>query len=203
MHFALNHSRVMLLHYNGQDGLAWSTTHLCRVTSDPGHPNSQFEQEFFWELFLKECYPTADNSLWIGCNDIEEEGKWQHCPVKGETNAYANWAEDEPNNDYGEQDCGAIWFVENGKWDNQVCTFDDNYALCEIPVNSTPVSNPSLTDNNTALLTPRCLLYYTMEELLGNGKGAASCQSHPRCHSFTMPEQDGGKMVCPGSSKGQ
>ena len=35
-----------------------------------------------------------------------EEGNWQHCPLKGDTNAYENWADEEPNDYNGGEDCG-------------------------------------------------------------------------------------------------
>ncbi len=100
-------------------------------------PNSRSEQDYIWELFQKEFDPTPSTSLWIGCNDIEEEGKWQHCPLKGETNAYENWAEGEPNS-RRQANCGQMWFSVSGKWDDHVCSYNENYAICKQPVSKTP-----------------------------------------------------------------
>ena len=100
-------------------------------------PNSKSEQDYIWELFLKGFDQTPDASLWIGCNDIEEEGNWQHCPLKGETNAYENWAEEEPNNNNYEADCGSLWVARNGKWDDYPCNAE-RYAVCETTVSNTP-----------------------------------------------------------------
>ena len=71
-------------------------------------PNSKSEQDYIWELVLKEFDQIPDASLWIGCN---EEGNWQHCPLKGEPNAYENWADGQPEG--GE--CGALWSDKHGK----------------------------------------------------------------------------------------
>ena len=99
-------------------------------------PKTQSEQDYIWELFLKEFDQNPSTDLWIGCNDIEEEGNWQHCPLKGETNAFENWAEEEPNNDYG-ADCGLLWVDRNGKWDDYPCN-EEIYAVCETTVSNTP-----------------------------------------------------------------
>ncbi|XP_033625712.1 low affinity immunoglobulin epsilon Fc receptor-like [Asterias rubens] len=161
-------------------------------------PNSQSEQNYIWELILNKFNQTPATDLWIGCNDIEEEGNWQHCPLKGEINAYENWANMEPNNDGG-ADCGALRVSRRGQWDDQQCTHYVNYALCEIPAINTPVSSPLM--NNPRRLTPQCLLHYAMEGLLGNGKGTVLCRSHTRCHSFILTENDGRNSVCRTSNK--
>ncbi|XP_071784871.1 echinoidin-like [Asterias amurensis] len=100
-------------------------------------PNSKSEQDYIWELFLKGFDQTPDASVWIGCNDIEEEGNWQHCPLKGETDAYDNWKDGELN-DYGPgEDCGVMWRGFDGKWADHICS-DQNYAVCETTVSNTP-----------------------------------------------------------------
>ncbi|XP_033630285.1 CD209 antigen-like protein E [Asterias rubens] len=81
-------------------------------------PNSQSEQDYIWELFLKEPDLTTNDHLWIGCNDILEEGNWQYCPLNGDdTKAYENWADEEPNDYNGGEDCGVQdkrrgWYME-------------------------------------------------------------------------------------------
>ena len=60
-------------------------------------PNSQTEQTFIWEMFLEFFNATTPTKgLWIGCNDIQEAGKWQHCPLKDESDVYQNWEEGRP-----------------------------------------------------------------------------------------------------------
>ncbi|XP_033646719.1 C-type lectin domain family 4 member E-like [Asterias rubens] len=95
-------------------------------------PDLQSEQDYIWELFLAEFNPTADTFLWIGCNDIEEEGNWQHCPLKGETNAYKNWKYGEPNN-AGNEDCGNQYMKNNGQWSDVECD-RKGFAICELHV---------------------------------------------------------------------
>ncbi len=124
-------------------------------------PNSQSEQAYIRDLFLKEFDQHPFTELWIGCNDIEEEGNWQHCPLKGDTNGYENWASGEPNNDFS-SDCGTMLLNVNGHWDDYPCT-NELYAVCELPVCS-------------RRLTPQCLLQHAMEKsdmLCGKG-----CRSH-------------------------
>ncbi len=138
-------------------------------------PNSQSEQDYIWELLQKEPDPTSSDRVWIGCNDIEEEGKWQHCPLKDETNAYENWGDGEPNDFAGREDCGVQENVKNGKWNDGECGISC-FAICELPVCS------------GGRLTPQCLIHHAMEELLGECVGSCGkvCRSHPRCHSFTL-----------------
>ncbi|XP_071797655.1 echinoidin-like [Asterias amurensis] len=150
-------------------------------------PNSQSEQDDIWELFLKEPDLTPDDHLWIGCNDIEEEGNWQHCPLKGDdTKAYENWADEEPNDYNGGEDCCVQDKRRGGTWNDDDCEAS-NCAVCKLPVSS------------GGRLTPQCLLHHAMEEFMGEGVGSCgkACRSHPRCHSFNLPKQAGGKMVCP------
>ncbi|XP_033627303.1 hepatic lectin-like [Asterias rubens] len=154
-------------------------------------PNSQSEENYIYrKLFQKNFDQAQGAELWIGCNDIEEEGKWQDCPLKGETNGYENWGIGEPSYG-GDSDCGHIW---QDQWDDTDCYYP-KYAICERHV-STPVSTTQ-TDIN-GRLTPQCLLHHAMKELMGNGVASCgkSCRSHPRCHSFKLMEQD-----CPPGNK--
>ncbi|XP_071789631.1 perlucin-like protein [Asterias amurensis] len=157
-------------------------------------PNSQSEQDYIWELFLNEFDQKPDTSLWFGCNDIEEEGNWQHCPLKGENNGYENWAIGEPNN-IPESDCVKMWYTRNGLWDDTQCSREDEYAVCEQHV-KTPSVPTTLPDIN-GRLTPQCLLHHAMRELMGNGVVSCgkSCRSHPLCYSFNLLELD-----CPPSN---
>ncbi|XP_071784869.1 C-type lectin domain family 10 member A-like [Asterias amurensis] len=100
-------------------------------------PNSKSEQEYIWELFLKGFDQTPDASLWIGCNDIEKEGNWKHCPLKGETKAYENWQDGEPNDYESGEDCGKMGSYFHGKWNDNTCN-EENYAVCEITFSKTP-----------------------------------------------------------------
>ncbi|XP_071789715.1 L-selectin-like [Asterias amurensis] len=149
-------------------------------------PNSQSEEnDIYRELFQKNLDQTQGAELWICCNDIEEERKWQDCPLKDETNGYENWGIGQPSDRYKMYNCGQIW---RDQWDDTDC-YDPKYAICERHV-STPVSTTLPGINGR--LTPQCLLHHAMKELMGNGVVSCgkSCRSHPRCHSFNLIEQD-------------
>ncbi|XP_033625721.1 perlucin-like protein [Asterias rubens] len=132
-----------------------------RSRANLAYPTSQPEQDYIWELFQNK-FPSTD--LWIGCNDIEEEGNWQECPMKSGTNGYANWGDGEPNDQY-ESDCGLIRLSNNGLWDDYPCTHG-LFAVCKLPVCS-------------VRLTPKCLLRHAMEELEKSCSGKG-CRSHPQ-----------------------
>ncbi|XP_071804151.1 snaclec bothroinsularin subunit beta-like [Asterias amurensis] len=147
-------------------------------------PNSQSEQDYIWELFLNAFDPTSPSThLWIGCNDIGEDGQWQHCPLKGQTDSYENWKGGQPSSHIDNLKGCAVVRSTNGQWVGQDCFDDINYAVCEFPVSDTMESSCKQTGPDD-LLTPRCLLYLSMAEL-SDGK---SCCSHPRCHSFSSAE---------------
>ncbi|XP_071784915.1 echinoidin-like [Asterias amurensis] len=137
------------------------------------YPTSQSEQDYIWDLFLKK---TPDVSLWLGCNDLEVEGNWQHCPLKGDgSGAYENWQDGEPNGFSDGDDCGMMKLSINGEWDDDLCTYEV-FAVCKLPVCS-------------VRLTPKCLLRHAMEELQKSVVSCGeACRSHPRCHSFNLLE---------------
>ncbi|XP_071804755.1 perlucin-like protein [Asterias amurensis] len=164
-------------------------------------PNSLPERSFVWEVFSQLLGHQPDYELWIGCNDIEEEGNWYPCPLKGD-NGYENWKVGEPSG----ANCAQMRITSDGEWEDADCT-EYKYAVCEQQgkttgtqhVETTMVPTTTQTDSSLGRLTPQCLLRHAMEELLGDG-GVGSCgkacRSHPRCHSFNLPKQNGGKMVC-------
>jgi len=64
--------------------------------------------------------------VWIGANDLLQEGKWMW--TDGTLLAYKNWHKNEPNNYGGREDCGALW---NGmKWNDWFCS-SKAYYICE------------------------------------------------------------------------
>jgi hypothetical protein len=64
--------------------------------------------------------------VWIGANDLLQEGKWMW--TDGSLLAYKNWHKNEPNNYGGREDCGALW---NGmKWNDWFCS-SKAYYICE------------------------------------------------------------------------
>ena len=66
-----------------------------------------------------------------------------------------------------------------------------------IPVNSvTPIF--CLQTGNDGRFTSQCLFNHVTKEQAGNGivSCGKACRSDPRCRSFNLLEQEGGKMVC-------
>ncbi|MBN2695071.1 VCBS repeat-containing protein [bacterium] len=65
-------------------------------------------------------------ATYIALTDIREEGSfvWE----SGSSYEYSNWAENEPNNSSGNENCGALY--TNGKWNDLPCHTLRNY-ICE------------------------------------------------------------------------
>ncbi|XP_038049774.1 C-type lectin domain family 10 member A-like [Patiria miniata] len=161
-------------------------------------PNSLEEQTFIWELLQWEFYPDGPgNGAWIGCNDIDWEGDWQNCPLRGDdTNAYQNWREGKPDNQRGGADCALMVNSAGGKWGNQLCT-NPRYATCELAIidydplfclqigTHGHIISPCLTDNHVL-----------MEFDQGLESCGMACLSHPKCSSFNLKDQGQGKTVC-------
>ena len=151
-------------------------------------PNSPSEQEYMLGLVPDTLKVNLSNpiQLWIGCNDIEEEGKWKHCPLRGKNDSYENWGDDQPSGTYDNSvNCAVFWYT-SGKWHDRRCTDDTNYAVCELPVGQTPEFCKRTGPDDR--LTPRCLLHHAMAEL-SDGKSCRS-RSRFRCHSFNLPKQN-------------
>ena len=50
----------------------------------------------------------------------------------GQTPRYFNWAEHEPNNGGGNQDCVTIGIYDTEKWDDATCSYADYHFACEM-----------------------------------------------------------------------
>ncbi|XP_038050742.1 perlucin-like protein [Patiria miniata] len=162
-------------------------------------PNSLEEQTFIRELLQREFHPYGPvDGAWIGCNDIDKEGDWQNCPLRGDgTNAYQNWGEGKPDNRHSGADCALMGNWGNGKWGNQLC-INLKYATCELAIidydplfclqigSNGRITSPCLTDNHI-------LMELQAQGLVSCGK---ACLSHPKCSSFNLKDQGQGKMVC-------
>ncbi|XP_038049770.1 asialoglycoprotein receptor 2-like [Patiria miniata] len=162
-------------------------------------PNSLEEQTFILELLQLEFNPDGPgNGAWIGCNDIDKEGDWQNCPLRGnDTNAYQNWSEGKPDNRHFAADCAMMGDWRKGEWGDQFCT-NLRYATCELAIidydplfclqigSDGRIISPCLTDNHV-------LMELQAQGLVSCGK---ACLSHPKCSSFNLKDQGQGKMVC-------
>ncbi|XP_022102045.1 snaclec A10-like [Acanthaster planci] len=161
-------------------------------------PNLAEEQAFVWELLLRELEPDGpEDGAWIRCNDIHQEGVWQHCPLRGdETNAYQNWLEGKPDNRTTGADCALMVDWNDGKWGNQNCP-NPKYATCELPINN---YHPlfCLQIGSDGHIVSQCLTGHVMMEIQAQGMVSCgkACLSHPRCNSFNLLVQGQGRMMC-------
>ena len=75
-------------------------------------------------------------NMWIGLNDLDEEGVWRWNESARTT--FTAWAVGQPNSVRGEQDCAVMYFKSNGKWNDFWCNGMDGWkkesvgAICEL-----------------------------------------------------------------------
>ena len=94
-------------------------------------PRSQIEQDAVWGMFLEKTKGNVAHHIWIGCNDLEEEGKFHPCPLSGDdSGAYENWKDDQPvSNSVG--DCAVMIKGAEGRFgDRPSCT---GPKYCSLP----------------------------------------------------------------------
>uniref|UniRef100_A0A672YCC0 C-type lectin domain family 17, member A-like n=1 Tax=Sphaeramia orbicularis TaxID=375764 RepID=A0A672YCC0_9TELE len=63
---------------------------------------------------------------WIGLSDHEQEGTWTW--VDGSPVTLSFWYPGQPDNHYGEEHCGIMWY--NGQWNDLNCK-DGRRWICE------------------------------------------------------------------------
>lgn len=113
-------------------GLAWIDAEAEAVAWG-GHLvtiNNQDEQDWLANTFPYADYP----GLWIGINDVTEEGVWEW--LSGEPVTYTNWAPGEPNNRGGfgeEEDAAVMNWNSYGQW-NDVPVSDSRMGIMERPI---------------------------------------------------------------------
>ena len=84
-------------------------------------PDSLSEHQFIWEMFTQDV---TEDDLWIGCTDMEEEGKWVQPGEGGHVEcSYINWYPGEPNgrNAYPAHDCASMKRSYDGRWNDNSC----------------------------------------------------------------------------------
>ncbi len=74
-------------------------------------------------------YSLTDELLWIGFDDLSEEGVFSW--VNGEPVTYVNWRSGEPNNEFGGEDCALLNYYSSSSWTDSDCA-DENRFACEI-----------------------------------------------------------------------
>ncbi len=101
--------------------------HLATITS-------QEEQDAIYSYISSYA---SDEDIWIGINDIDNEGDWSSW-ITGEEVTYTNWGTNEPDDAYGGQDYGVIcngsrsgssYSISAGQWDD--VSLSSARFLCE------------------------------------------------------------------------
>ena len=65
-------------------------------------------------------FVTEPGSIWIGANDLEQEGDWRW-PDGSAVAGYARWAMGQPNDNLAREDC-AVLHSGLGEWNDVACT---------------------------------------------------------------------------------
>ena len=162
-------------------------------------PRSEMEQSFIWNMYVDISHGTPPEHLWFGCNDREEEGNWQQCPLAGESAGYQNWGDRQPN-DYGGQDCAAMMKKRGGKWGDVDCLNTNYYAVCQQPTVTSSTHAYCLHTGSDGRISSRCLVGHVVKELPADGVVSCgkACRLEPRCRSFNLLDQGGRdeKITC-------
>ena len=98
-------------------------------------PNYEDEHQFIWKMFERNV---QESDVWIGCTDMEEEGKWIQAGGGGQECSYFNWAPGEPNQHSGhEEDCVQMWHETDGLWNDIECS-RAAFVICEFSAGPSP-----------------------------------------------------------------
>ena len=71
--------------------------------------------------------------MWLGANDVTEEGIFTWSSTGNPLTTYYNWKEGEPSNQNGEsndEDCVEM-IVDSGQWNDVVCNWQIFSTMCE------------------------------------------------------------------------
>ncbi|XP_066296507.1 C-type lectin lectoxin-Phi1-like [Branchiostoma lanceolatum] len=78
-------------------------------------------------------------SVWFGLHDRRQEGVWEWMDGTELGTGFTAWAEGEPNNRYGKQDCAAYWRCRNFQWDDEKCCHKKKFT-CQVTPSAVTVS---------------------------------------------------------------
>ena len=88
--------------------------------------NSAEENAFLWTTIAKPNLATSPFGIWIGLNDVAEEGTWVW--ASGEPVTYTNWASAQPDN-WQNEDWVHFWGTTEGAWNDLRDTSVDGVNL--------------------------------------------------------------------------
>lgn len=93
----------------------------------------------------------SKTSYWIGLSDVENEGVWKWC--NGNVASYKNWADNEPNNAVGIEECVSI-YRGTGKW-NDYPRYANGYNsfgfVCKTKITLSPINTISYNSHRYEL----------------------------------------------------
>ncbi|XP_066276689.1 perlucin-like protein [Branchiostoma lanceolatum] len=69
--------------------------------------------------------------FWFGLHDQNREGHWEWIDDTELGTGYRAWAEGEPNNQDGIQDCASYWAARNFQWDDDHCYYKMKF-ICQV-----------------------------------------------------------------------
>nr|XP_056706508.1 pulmonary surfactant-associated protein D-like [Euleptes europaea] len=75
---------------------------------------------------LQQIIARHNKAAYLGINDMQAEGTFAY--LCGDEIGYMNWADEEPNNAGGKEDCVEIYL--DGKWNDRSCT-EKRLIVCE------------------------------------------------------------------------
>ncbi|HMP30914.1 MAG TPA: HYR domain-containing protein, partial [Saprospiraceae bacterium] len=114
-------------YYQSQSLLNWEDARINAIANG-GHLvtiSSVGENQFIFENLDSES-----QNLWIGLNDIAEEGNFTW--ANGQPLTYTNWNDNEPNNFLGNENAVVLETVNGGQWND--VPIEDNFTyILEIP----------------------------------------------------------------------
>lgn len=89
---------------------------------------------YFFLILLQPPCTDKNYGMWLGLTDQLTENTfiWDSTQ-KGMT--YNAWSYNQPDNNYGLQDCVHMWcWNNNGEWDDDYCDDGNHKTLCEVPI---------------------------------------------------------------------
>lgn len=81
---------------------------------------SEEQNRWVYEYFASFGWSSYD--LWIGLNDISQEGTMEWIDSSGNDSAFSYWYSGQPDNSGGQENCVVFWNSRYGKWNDYLCS---------------------------------------------------------------------------------